>query len=117
MLKLPGAVRVYFCMEATDMRKSFDGLAGMVSNIVKQNPVSGHLFLFRNRRGNCVKLLYWDGDGFAIWYKRLEKGTFSVPNIESDGSIDPRDLSMMLEGVDFTKVRKRRRYKLGQNNF
>lgn len=112
MLKLPGAVRVYFCVDPTDMRKSFDGLAGLVVNIVKQSPVSGHLFVFRNRRGNCVKLLYWDSDGFAIWYKRLEKGTFSVPKASGDGAIDPRDLSMMLEGIDFAKVRKRPRYKL-----
>lgn len=89
----------------------------MVTNIIKQSPTSGHLFLFRNRRGNCVKLLYWDGDGFAIWYKRLEKGTFSIPKIGNDGSIDQRDLSMMLDGIDFTKVRKRPRYKLGQNYF
>ena len=113
MLKLPGAVRVYFCVEATDMRKSFDGLSGMVVNIIKQSPVSGHLFVFRNRRGNSVKLLYWDGDGFAIWYKRLEKGTFSVPKIAEDGTINHRDLSMMLEGVDFTKIRMKKRYKIG----
>ena len=115
MLKLPSAIRVYFCVDPTDMRKSFDGLAGLVVNVVKQSPVSGHLFVFRNRRGNCVKLLYWDRDGFAIWYKRLEKGTFSVPKAEADGTIDPRDLSMMLEGIDFSKIRKRRRYKIKQN--
>jgi len=97
------------------MRKSFDGLAGMVVNIIEQNPISGHLFVFRNRRGNCVKLLYWDGDGFAIWYKRLEQGTFSVPKAESDGAIDSRDLSMMLEGIDFSKIHKRRRYKIKQD--
>ena len=112
MLKLPGAVRIYFCVDPTDMRKSFDGLGGVVVNVIRQNPVSGHLFVFRNRRGNCVKLLYWDGDGFAIWYKRLEKGTFSVPKADKENAIDPRDLSMMLEGIDFIKVRKRPRYKL-----
>ena len=112
MLKLPDAVKIFFCIEPTDMRKSFDGLSGMVVGIVKQSPVSGHLFVFRNKRGNSMKLLYWDGDGFAIWYKRLEKGTFSIPETGSDAKIDPRDFAMMLEGVSFTKVRKRPRYKL-----
>ena len=115
MLKLPSAIRIYFCIEPADMRRSFDGLSGMVVNIIKQNPISGHLFVFRNRRGNCIKLLYWDSDGFAIWYKRLEKGTFSIPKVGQEGAIDPRDLSMMLEGIDFTKVRKRRRYKINKN--
>lgn len=116
MLKFPGAVRVYFCIEATDMRKSFDGLSGMVVNIIRQSPVSGHLFVFRNKRGHCIKLLYWDGDGFAIWYKRLEQGTFSIPKISEDGTIEPRDLSMMLEGVDFAKIHMKKRYKIGGNN-
>jgi len=115
MLRLPPTVRVYFCVEPTDMRKSFDGLSGMVTGVIRQNPLSGHLFVFRNRRGNSVKLLYWDSDGYAIWYKRLEKGTFPIPNIAADGRVDRRDLSMMLEGFDLAKVRRRKRYQTSRD--
>ena len=80
MLSFPAAVRVFVCLEPTDMRRSFDGLAAMVEQIIQADPfASGHLFIFRNRRGNSLKILYWDRDGWAIWYKRLEAGTFQFP--------------------------------------
>ena len=74
--QLPAAVRVFLCTKPTDMRKGFDGLQGMVREFLGQDPLSGHLFLFLNRRRDRIKLLWWDRDGLVIWYKRLEAGTF-----------------------------------------
>ncbi len=74
--QLPASVRIYLCTKPTDLRKGFDGLQGMVRDFVGQDPLSGHLFLFLNRRRDRVKVLLWDRDGFVIWYKRLEAGTF-----------------------------------------
>ena len=79
MLRLPASVRVYLCLLPVDMRRSFDGLASMAEQVVGQDPLSGHLFVFRGRRGDRVKVLYWDRDGYALWYKRLEKGVFRFP--------------------------------------
>ena len=111
MLSLPSAVGIYLCREPTDMRRSFDGLAIMVQCIIKQNPLSGHVFVFRNKRGNMLKLLYWDRDGYAIWYKRLEKGTFSWPDHVSENAvIDYRELTMMLEGITVSSGRKKKRF-------
>ena len=81
MLNLPLPVRVYLCLEPTDMRKSFDGLCRMVRDFVGTDPLSGDLFVFRSKRGDRVKLLYWLGDGLAIWYRRLEEGTFVFPKL------------------------------------
>ena len=93
------------------MRRSFDGLAMMVQCVIKQDALSGHVFVFRNRRGNMLKLLYWDRDGYAIWYKRLEKGTFAWPDhVAEEGTIDHRSLSMMLEGIEPVRHRKRSRF-------
>ena len=111
MLSLPPAVRIFLCTEPTDMRRSFDGLALMVREVIGQDPLSGHLFVFRNRRRDRVKLLYWDRDGFALWYKRLEKGVFEFPPL-ADGrvDVDAATLSMLLEGIDISHVRRQRRY-------
>jgi transposase len=111
MLSFPSAVKIYLCKEPTDMRRSFDGLAMMVQCIIKHDPLSGHVFVFRNKRGNMLKLLYWDRDGYAIWYKRLEKGTFSWPDHVGDNAlIDYRELSMMLEGITMSSRRKKKRF-------
>ncbi len=113
MISFPSAVKVYLCKQVTDMRRSFDGLAMMVQNIVKQDPLSGHMFVFRNKRGNMMKLLYWDNDGYAIWYKRLEKGKFSWPsNIQEGMAIDSRDFAMILEGVKLSRTAKEKRFRL-----
>jgi len=113
MLSFLSSVRIYLCREATDMRRSFDSLAMMVQFVIKQDPLSGYLFVFRNKRGNCLKLLYWDRDGYAIWYKRLEKGTFNLPmNITNDNRLEHHQLAMMLEGIDFTKIKRKKRFSL-----
>ena len=113
MLSWPSAVRIYLCSQPTDMRRSFDGLALLTRQVVKQDPLSGHLFVFVNKVADRVKLLYWDRDGLALWYKRLEKGTYQRPEqIAADGRIDSKTLAMMLEGVDLASVRQRPRYVL-----
>lgn len=113
MLSLPSAVKIYLCKEPTDMRRSFDGLAMMVQSIINHDPLSGHVFVFRNKRGNMLKLLYWDRDGYAIWYKRLEKGTFSWPDhISDNAAMEYRELTMMLEGITVSARRKKTRFAL-----
>jgi len=100
--------RIYLYRSPCDMRRSFDGLCGIIRNELRLDPLSSCLFVFLNRSRSMVKLLYWDQDGLALWYKRLEKGVFSVPRIySSDGQIDRRSLSMLLEGVVPQKVSKR----------
>jgi len=108
VLALTAASRIYLYHGPCDMRKSFDGLCGLIRSELGADPLSGSLFVFCNRRRNMVKLLYFDRDGFAIWHKRLEQGSFRPPNIPSvDGLIDRRQLSMLLEGVVPKKVSKR----------
>ena len=79
MLSFPPAVRIWLCVQPTDLRKSFDTLAEVVRQHLETDPLSGHVFVFRNRRSDRVKLLYWDEDGYVIVYKRLEAGTFAFP--------------------------------------
>ena len=113
MLSLPLPVRIFLCTEHADMRKSFDGLAQMVREFLGADPLSGHLFVFRSKRGDRLKLLYWDTDGLAIWYKRLEKGTFRFPAATADGGVEIRaaDLTMLLDGVDLSSVKRQPRYR------
>jgi transposase len=109
MLALTGATEIYLYRGAADLRKSFDGLCGLVRQEMKTDPLTGALFVFCNRRRTLVKLLYWDADGWAIWQKRLEQGTFRLPRSTGDeGLIDRRSLAMLLEGV--TPQRMHRRY-------
>jgi transposase len=85
MISFPHPVRVFLHTPATDLRKGFDALSGLVTTAFSQDPTSGHLFLFVNRRRDRLKILYWDrGDGLAIWYKRLEKGSFQLPVVVPD---------------------------------
>lgn len=113
MLSLPLPVRIFLCIQPADMRRSFDGLAQMVREFLRADPLSGHLFVFRSKRGDKVKLLYWDTDGLAIWYKRLEEGTFRFPTTTTGHSVEIRaaDLAMLLDGVDLNSVKRRRRYR------
>jgi transposase len=116
VLSLPASVRIFLCLEVADMRRGFDGLAAMVTELLQDDPLSGHLFVFRNRRRDRVKILYWDRDGYALWYKRLEKGTFKFPSVTSRRSqrveVKASDLMMLLDGVDLRSVRREKRYAL-----
>jgi transposase len=118
MLSLPLPVRIFLCTRHADLRKSFDGLAQLVREFLGADPLSGHLFVFRNKRGDRIKLLYWDSDGLAIWYKRLEQGTYLFPLATGDGhgiEIRSSDLAMILDGVDLKSVKRQRRYRLPES--
>jgi len=108
MFGLTAAIRIYLYRGVCDMRKSFDGLCGIIRSDMGADPLSGSLFVFVNRRRSMVKLLYWDRDGLALWYKRLEQGCFTLPDRwPQDGRIERRDLTMLLEGIVPKKVEKR----------
>ena len=117
MIGITHGVKIFLYTKPTDMRKSFDGLCGLTEQQIHQDPLSGHLFVFRNRNRDKLKILYWDEDGLAIWYKRLEKGTFQFPTdgkpkdeVESGIKISSSDLSLLLGGIDLRSVRKRKRF-------
>jgi len=121
VLKLPSlgeidaglAVRIYLCTAPTDMRKGFDSLAALVRESLGQDPLTGHLFLFVGRHRDRIKILYWDRDGFAVWYKRLEEGTFRLPSLKKVGTsveLKASELAMLLAGIDLTSIRRRKRF-------
>jgi transposase len=113
MLSFLAAIKVYLCTVACDMRRSFDGLSMMAEHVIRCNPFSGHLLVFCNRRSDRLKILYWDHDGWAIWYKRLEAGTFQFPFAESGRKeIATWELGVLLEGIDLSKGKRRKRYSL-----
>ena len=107
-------VRIWLATEPADMRCGFDRLAERAAAVTGQDPLSGHLFLFRSRGGDRLKVLYFDRDGFALWYKRLEEGTFKLPrtggavaSVELRGS----ELAMILDGIDLSSVKRSKRYR------
>jgi transposase len=101
MLSLPPNVRIYLCTEPVDMRRSFDGLSVLVMDVLEQNPLSGSLFAFYNRVGDKLKVLYYDGQGLCLWYKRLERGRFRIPACEGESvALTPQELSLLLDGLD-----------------
>ena len=107
------STRIWLCLAATDMRCGFDRLAELARVVTGQDSMSGHLFLFRGRGGDRLKILYWDRDGYALWYKRLEEGTFKLPRIDGDArSVELRasELAMMLDGIDLRSVKRSKRY-------
>ena len=114
MLTLPATVRIFLCTRPIDCRRSFDGLFALVRKHFQLDPLCGHLFVFRNRKGERLKILYWDRDGLAVWYKRLEQGTFQLPTLQPDcpagQEITTAQLAMLLEGVDLNAARQRQRY-------
>lgn len=108
------ALRIWLASEPADMRCGFDRLAELAGEITGEDPLCGHLFLFRGRGGDRLKILYWDRDGFALWYKRLEEGVFKLPRIEPDQrsvQLRPSELAMMLDGIDLRSIRRVKRYR------
>jgi transposase len=105
--------RIWMASEATDMRCGFDRLAERVRAVIGENPQSGHLFVFRSRRGDRLKILFWERDGYALWYKRLEVGVFKIPRVEQGArSVELRasELAMILDGIDVSKLKRVPRY-------
>ncbi len=103
MLMLPSGTKVYVLSKAISMTKSFDGLSQLIEDVLEKDALSGHLFIFYNKRGDKIKILYWDRNGFCIWYKRLERGVFRMPRIQAEVfSLTVSELSLLLEGIDLT---------------
>jgi transposase len=114
MIHLPASVRVYLCLTACDMRKSFDSLHALVRDHLELDAYAGHLVVFTSRRRDRVKILYWDRDGFALWSKRLEEGTYAMPVAEIPGErrreITAQELGALLSGIDLKQAARRKRY-------
>lgn len=114
MLSLSPTIRIYLCAADVDLRKSFDGLSALVTQALALDPLSGSWFVFRNKRGDRLKIRAWEEDGWAIWYKRLERGCFHFPVVQGDGpprvEIRASDLAMLLDGIVFEKVQRQQRY-------
>ena len=113
MLSFPPAVRIWLALAPADLRKGFDALAELVRQHLRDDPLSGHVFVFRNRRSDRIKLLYWDSDGYVIVYKRLEAGIFRFPAVaEGQASVTVRaaELAMLLDGVDWQNAKRSKRY-------
>jgi transposase len=107
MIAVPGGTRVWLAAGVTDMRKGFDGLAAVVQLQLSEDPFSGQLFVFRGRRGDRVKVLWWDGDGLCLYAKRLEGGRFVWPQArEGVIALSAAQLSMLLEGIDWRRPRR-----------
>ena len=113
MFSLSPRPRYFLCCLPTDMRKGFDGLSGIVRTFMQGDPAAGDVFVFVNKSRTHIKLLFWDGDGFVIFYKRLERGTFAVPPAgDASRQLRREELVLMLEGIDQVTTRKRLRYSL-----
>lgn len=117
VFNLSPSVRIFVCTKPADMRRSFNGLFAMVQEIIREDPYSGHLFLFRSRTGDFIKVFWFDLDGFAIFAKKLEVGTFKFPDTRFvDGQYEPieierSELLMLLEGIDSNSVKRSKRYR------
>jgi transposase len=114
MIHLPASVRVYLATAPCDMRRGFDGLHALVNAVLELDAFAGHLFVFANRRRDRIKILYWDRDGFAVWAKRLEEGTFAMPFSESGEvrrEITAQELGALLSGIDLSQAKRRKRYR------
>ncbi|UUO06179.1 IS66 family insertion sequence element accessory protein TnpB [Blastopirellula sp. J2-11] len=114
MLSVPGSLKIFVATAAVDFRKSHDGLAAIVEQAISEDLFGGGLFVFTNKRCDRLKILYWDSDGLALWYKRLEAGTFRLPRAANEASrleISAADLSLILSGVELSSVKRRKRYR------
>lgn len=110
MLLVPPSVRVYVCAKPADMRRSFDGLALMAREVVRQDPLSGHLFVFYNRKADRVKVLWWDRSGLCLWYKRIERGWFRFPQRDEAYELEAAELALILEGIELAGAKRRPRF-------
>lgn len=111
MLSLPPAVRIFLASAPADGRRGIDGLAALVRESFGEDPLSGHLFVFRNRRGDRAKILYWDRSGFWLLQKRLERGVFRFPRgEEARVEVEATELALLLEGIDLAGARRRERF-------
>ena len=114
MLMLPPTVRVYVAVEPVDLRKGFDGLACVVRQVIAEDPLSGQLFVFFNRRADITKILFWSRSGYTIVHKRLEKGRFCLPKLSPTGArrieMEATHLALLLEGIDLRGARQRPRW-------
>jgi len=119
MLAAPGNTRIFLCTEDTDMRKSFDSLCGIIRRAMNLDPLSGFLFIFKNRRADRIKVVYWDNDGMAMWYKCLQRGTFRFPDLKHFSSagleIDASTLRLILDGIDLSSIRRQQRHRIEVN--
>lgn len=115
MFLLSPQTKVFLAKDATDMRKSFRGLVAVTEAVLQEDPTSGHLFVFVNRRRDMMKILHWDGAGFWIWYRQLERGSFQLPDPQtldnaSGIELTPSQLTLILDGIDLRSARQRLRY-------
>lgn len=115
MLMLPPSVKIYMAVEPVDMRKGVDALANLVRSALQQEPMSGHLFVFRGRRGHMLRILFWDRTGWALFSKRLERGQFHLP-VEVDAfaervEVDHAELALMVEGIELAGAKRRVRWR------
>jgi transposase len=108
-----GGLRIWLAVAPADMRWGFDRLAELARTVTGQDPLGGHLFIFRSRGSDRLKALLWESDGYALWYKRLEEGTFRFPRVQegtASVTIQPSELAMLLEGIDLSSVKRGKRY-------
>lgn len=120
MLSVSSAYRYHLYRGVADMRKSFDGLSGIVRNELQKDPLRGEVFIFINKRCNQMKLLLWEGDGFSLYYKRLEKGTYELPFRDAHTTcieLCSDELMLILKGISLKSVRRRKRFSMNENNF
>lgn len=111
MLTLGSSGRIWVCVEPVDGRKSFDGLSAVITAQLGRDPLSGDLFVFKNRRGDRLKILAWQGDGFALYLRRLERGSFAFPSADTvEVSVTATELAMILGGIEFSGAKRRTRY-------
>ena len=118
MLTLPPSVRIFVCLTPADLRRSLDGLAALTREVLGEDPLSGHLFAFFNRRRDRVKILFWDRSGLCLYYKRLEKGVFRLSTLEHPqrkrAEVEAAELALILEGIELANARRRPRFVPGR---